>query len=180
RELWRITAVFGALLAWLLAGVAAGAAAALGPHLPNPLLPASPPPLREKREQLAEESSESPLSPGGRGGGRERGGWGSEGLAGLLAGCVWAVAPVAVDVGSTLMSDEPSALICLAGMLLAGVAFLRRESRGAWAFALAGGIAFGLAASMRSIVAVLMLVPLAFFLAGGLRRIGLRALFLRV
>jgi hypothetical protein len=179
RELWRITAIFGALLAWLLAAVAAGAVAALDPHHPGPLLPASPRPLREKREQLAEESSESPLPPGGRGGGRERGGWGSEGLAGLLAGCVWAVAPVAVDVGSTLMSDEPSALVCLVGLLLAGVAFLRRESRGAWAFALAGGTAFGLAASMRSIVAVLMLVPLAFFLAGGLRRIGPRALFLR-
>jgi hypothetical protein len=193
RELWRITAVFGALLAWLLAGVAAGAAGALGPRYfspnnPDPLLPASPPSLTGRRgsslSELAEDSlenvPESPLSPGGRGGGRERGGWGSEGLAGLLAGCVWAVAPVAVDVGSTLMSDEPSALVCLAGLLLAGVAFLRRESRGAWAFALAGGIAFGLAASMRSIVAVLMLVPLAFFLAGGLRRIGLRTLFLRV
>lgn len=78
------------------------------------------------------------------------------------------------------MSDEPSTLVCLVGLLLAGVAFLRRESRGAWAFALSGGTAFGLAASMRSIVAVLMLVPLTFFLACGLRRIGLRALFPRV
>jgi hypothetical protein len=79
RELWRITAIFGALLAWLVAGVTAGATGELSPHLPSPLLPASPPPLREKREQLVEESLESPLSPGGRGGGRERGGWGSEG-----------------------------------------------------------------------------------------------------
>ncbi len=30
-------------------------------------------------------------------------------VAGPLAGCLWAVAPVAVDLG-TLMSDEPMAL----------------------------------------------------------------------
>jgi hypothetical protein len=199
RELWRVTAIFGALLAWLLGAVAAGLTAALSPHHPDPLLPASPPSRREKREESlgksVEASSENPLSPGGRGGGWERGGWGSEGsprrggswlasrfapfLAGLLAGGVWAVAPIAVDLGDTLMSDEPTALVCLAGLFLAGAAFLRRESRGAWAFALAGGIAFGLAASMRSIVAVLMLLPLAFFLAAGLRRIGARAVFQR-
>jgi hypothetical protein len=77
------------------------------------------------------------------------------------------------------MSDEPTALICLAGLLLAGFTFLRQESRGAWAFALAGGIAYGLVASMRSIVAVLMLLPIAFFLVGGLRRIGARTILLR-
>ncbi|HEX4497187.1 MAG TPA: hypothetical protein VIE43_16060 [Thermoanaerobaculia bacterium] len=144
RDLWRVTAIFGALVAWLLGAVAAGLTARV-----------------------------SPLPPGG---------WGSEGasfLAGLLAGGVWALAPLNVDLGNTLMSDEPTALFCLAGLLLSGLAFLRREGRGAWAFALTGGIALGLAASMRSIVAVLMLLPLAFFLAGGLRRIGVRAVFRR-
>src|ERR1700709_461961 len=55
RELWRITAIFGALLAWLLGVVAAVATGALRPHHPGPLLPASPPTHREKREQFVEE-----------------------------------------------------------------------------------------------------------------------------
>jgi 4-amino-4-deoxy-L-arabinose transferase-like glycosyltransferase len=68
------------------------------------------------------------------------------------------------------MSDEPTALVCLLSLLLTGAAFLRRETRGDWALALAGGLAFGLAATMRSIVAVLLLPPLAAFLVGGFRR----------
>jgi hypothetical protein len=159
RDLWRITAPFGAALAWLLAVMAAAVTRALGPHHPGPLLPASPPSA-----------------------GRRGSGW-LEGfaplLAGLLAGCLWAVAPVAVDLGQTLMSDEPTALVSLAGLLLTGIALLSREDRGAWGIALGGGIAFGLAAAMRSIVAVLMLLPLAVLLAGGFRRSGLRALLPR-
>jgi hypothetical protein len=68
------------------------------------------------------------------------------------------------------MSDEPTALVCLLGLLLTGAAFLRHPTRGDWALALAGGLAFGLAATMRSIVAVLMLAPIAAFFLGGLRR----------
>jgi hypothetical protein len=197
RDLWRITAPFGAVLAWLLAVTAAAVTGALAkdPHHPGPLLPAPPPSLTGRRGRSLTDLPESPLSPG-EGGGRERerGGWGSEGeprrggwlpplLAGLLAGCLWAVAPVAVDLGQTLMSDEPTALVSLAGLLLTGIAIFRREGRregrGAWGLALGGGIAFGLAAAMRSIVAVLMLLPLAVLLAGGLRRTGLRALLPR-
>lgn len=44
QDLWRITGVFGALLAWLLGIAAMVATAALSPHHPSPLLPASPPP----------------------------------------------------------------------------------------------------------------------------------------
>src|SRR4051794_19387857 len=95
-------------------------------------------------------------------------------LAGLLAGGLWAVAPVAVDLGQTLMSDEPTALVCLLGLLLAGLAFLR-PSPSAWALALAGGLAFGLAAAMRSVAALLLLLPLVGFLLAALRRSGLRA-----
>jgi 4-amino-4-deoxy-L-arabinose transferase-like glycosyltransferase len=152
QDLWRLTALFGAALAWLLAGVAAWA---VGPHHPGPLLP-----TREKREWLALDLG--PL------------------VAGLLAGCVWAIAPMAVDVGQVLMSDEPAALVCLAGLLLTGIALLRAEGRSAWAFALAGGLAFGLATTMRSIVAVLLFVPLAVFLIGGLRRSGPRTILPRV
>jgi 4-amino-4-deoxy-L-arabinose transferase-like glycosyltransferase len=129
QDLWRLTGIFGALLAWLLGAVAARTTVALG-----------------------EGSRLAPL------------------LAGLLAGCVWAIAPIAVDLGQTLMSDEPTALVSLAGVLATGGALLRREGRGVWTLALAGGLAFGLAATMRSITAVLMLVPIAVFLIGGVRR----------
>jgi hypothetical protein len=184
QNLWRLTALFGAALAWLLGAVAARAAVVLGgPHHPDPLLPSPPPSLTGRRGRTAE-TVLSPLSPGEGGGwGRERGGWGSEGsplLAGLLAGCVWAVTPIAVDSGQTLMSDEPTTLVSLAGFLLTGAALLRRDGRGAWAFALAGGLAFGLAATMRSIVAVLMLLPLAVLLIGGLRWNGARTVLPRV
>ena len=90
--------------------------------------------------------------------------------AGLLAGCLWAIAPIAVDLGQTLMSDEPTALVSLAGVLLDRHRLPAAGGRGAWALALAGGLAFGLAATMRSIAAVLMLVPIAVFLIGGVRR----------
>jgi hypothetical protein len=184
QDLWRLTALFGAALAWLLGAVAARTTVALGgPHHPVPLLPSPPPSLTGRRGRSLLGLLKSPLSPGEGGGrGRERGGWGSEGpprrggsgfaplAAGLLAGCVWAIAPIAVDLGQTLMSDEPTALVSLAGLLATGAALLRREGRGAWALALAGGLAFGLTATMRSIAAVLMLVPIAVFLIGGFRR----------
>jgi hypothetical protein len=108
----------------------------------------------------------------GRGAGGEGPGGGPL-LAGLLAGCVWAFAPIAVGLGQTLMSDEPTALVSLAGLLLAGLAFL--GDRRPLPLALAGGLAFGLAASMRSVVAALMLLPILFFLIGAIRRLGFRA-----
>jgi hypothetical protein len=151
RDLWRITALFGAALAWLLAMVAAATTAALS----APDDPARGP---DRRSPTA-----APL------------------LAGLLAGGLWAVAPVAVDLGQTLMSDEPTALVCLLGLLLAGLVFLRpspgampSERPNPWTLALAGGLAFGLAAAMRSVAALLMLLPLAGFLLASLRRSGLR------
>jgi hypothetical protein len=174
QELWRITGVFGALLAWLLGIVAAVATGALGPHRPGPLLPASPSPDGRRGRKAQEPDPVFPLpvreeGGDGRGARGEGSGWAPL-LAGLLAGCLWALAPMAVDLDQTLMSDEPTALVCLVGLLLTGAAFLRKRTRGDWALALTGGIAFGLAAAMRSIVAVLMLVPIAAFLLGGFRR----------
>src|SRR5215203_2001954 len=65
------------------------------PHHPGPLLPASLPPTgRRGRTAPREDPSSSPLSPGGRGGGWERGGWGSEGPALRLR-----VPPLLVDEG---------------------------------------------------------------------------------
>ncbi|HEY9419945.1 MAG TPA: hypothetical protein VIW92_00890, partial [Thermoanaerobaculia bacterium] len=127
QNLWRITALFGAGLAWLLGFLAARATGSLVP--------------------------------------------------GLFAGCVWALAPIGVDLGQTLMSDEPTALVSIAGLVLAGVGFLRGE-HGTLAVLL-GGLAFGLAAAMRSVAALLMVPPLAVFLLGGLRRLGARTLLRR-
>jgi|GEM_PF-2648863 len=178
QDLWRISGVFGAVLAWMLAVMAAGATEALGPHHPGPLLPASPPPSgrRGRKAKTIGPLLVSPLPVREGGGeGRGAGGEGSGGslLAGLLAGCVWAFAPIAVGLGQTLMSDEPTALVCLAGLLLAGLSFL--GDRRPIPLALAGGLAFGLAASMRSVAAALMLLPILFFLAGAVRRLGFRA-----
>lgn len=127
QHLWRVTALFGAGLAWLLGFLAARATGSVIP--------------------------------------------------GLFAGCVWALAPIAVDLGQTLMSDEPTAFVSVAALVLAGTGFLRRESNGG--LALLGGLAFGLAASMRSVAALLMVPPLAVFLLGGLRHLGSRALLRR-
>ncbi len=135
RDLWRLTGLFGAGLAWLLAVVAARATEALS--------------AAEDRSGVA------PL------------------LAGLLAGGVWALAPIAVDLGQTLMSDEPAALVSVAGLLLTGSGFLHRDGRGAWTLA-AGGLAFGLAAAMRSITAALMVPPVLVFMLGSVRRLGVR------
>ncbi|HSG41388.1 MAG TPA: hypothetical protein VLE27_17235 [Thermoanaerobaculia bacterium] len=127
QNLWRVTALFGAGLAWLLGFLAARATGSLFP--------------------------------------------------GLFAGCVWALAPIGVDLGQTLMSDEPTALVSIAGLALAGAGFLRKD--GAGTLALLAGLAFGLAASMRSVAALLMVPPLAVFLLGGLRRLGTRPLLRR-
>ncbi|MFL6259808.1 MAG: hypothetical protein ACJ76Y_08875 [Thermoanaerobaculia bacterium] len=187
QELWRITGVLGALLAWLIGVAAAWATAALGPPsqtlTPGPSPDPSPLPHRERGEMQERIQGFSPSSPGegGREGSGEEGrgdegsgGRGGRGraalLAGLLAGTLWALTPIAVDLGQTLMSDEPTALVCLLSLGLTGAAFLRRGTRGDWALALAGGLAFGLAATMRSIVAVLMLAPLAAFFLGAFRR----------
>jgi 4-amino-4-deoxy-L-arabinose transferase-like glycosyltransferase len=135
QNLWRITALFGAALAWLLAILAARTTEALSAP--------------------EERSGAAPL------------------VAGLLAGGVWALTPIAVDLGATLMSDEPTALVCITGLVFTGAGLLRQEGRVSWMMA-AGGLAFGLAAAMRSIAAALMVPPLLVFLLGCVRRFGVR------
>jgi predicted enzyme related to lactoylglutathione lyase len=56
----------------------------VGPHHPDPLLPASPPPDGRRGSSESKSNSEAlvvvaPSLPAGRGGGREKRGWGSEG-----------------------------------------------------------------------------------------------------
>jgi len=136
QDLWRVTALFGAALAWLLAFLAARITKALS----DP----------EDRPGIA------PL------------------LAGLLTGCVWALTPIAVDLGQTLMSDEPAALAAVAGLVFTGTGLLRQDRRVSWALAV-GGLAFGLAAAMRTITAALMVPPILVFLLGCVRLFGVRA-----
>ncbi|HEV8581443.1 MAG TPA: hypothetical protein VGX68_20455 [Thermoanaerobaculia bacterium] len=135
-HLWRITALFGAALAWFLAFLAARATEELSAPKDRP--------------------GAAPL------------------LAGLLAGCVWALAPIAVDLGQMLMSDEPTALVSAAGLGFTGAGLLRKEGRNSWPLA-AGGLACGLAAAMRSITAALLILPILAFLLGCVRRFGVRA-----
>lgn len=135
-HLWRTTALFGAVLAWLLGFLAA----------------------RTTEELSAPEDRHgSALF-----------------LAGLLAGCVWALAPIAVDFGQMLMSDEPTTLVSLAGLAFTGAGLLRQDGRVSWTLA-AGGLACGLAATMRSITAALMVPPILVFLLACVRRFGLRS-----
>jgi hypothetical protein len=136
-DLWRVTGVFGAILAWLLAVVACSAAAAL-----------------EGRSLLA----------------------------GLLAGWIWALAPVAAGVGRTLLSDEPAALAAVTALVFTGLGWLaglQMPWRAALCAAL-GGLSLGLCATMRPIAAVLLAPPLLIFLAAAIRRSGIRPLLPRI
>jgi 4-amino-4-deoxy-L-arabinose transferase-like glycosyltransferase len=133
QDLWKVTGLFGAGLSWLLAVLAAWAAAALSGR-------AGPAAL----------------------------------AAGLLAGIGWALAPIALDLGRTLMSDEPNTLVSLLGLVLTGVAFLRKAGNGRLLLAAAagGGLALGLALSMRTVNGALLAPPVLVFLVGGARRLG--------
>ncbi|HYO14560.1 MAG TPA: hypothetical protein VE685_15300 [Thermoanaerobaculia bacterium] len=128
-DLWKVTGLFGAGLAWLLAVLAAWATATLSGR-------AGPPAL----------------------------------AAGLLAGAGWSLAPIAVSLGQTLMSDEPATLVSLLGLVLTAAAFLRKE--GSLAAAAGGGLALGLAVSMRTVNLALLAPPVLVFLAAGARRLG--------
>ena len=128
-DLWRVTALFGAALAALLAIVTARAVAALTPDSPGP--------------------------------------WPF--VAGLAAGWIWAIAPIAVGVGRTLLSDEPTALVAIAALLATAAALL--ADGGAPVTAL-GGFCLGLTASLRPVAAVLLAPPLAVLLIGGIGGIG--------
>jgi hypothetical protein len=106
---------------------------------------------------------------------------GSAAVAALIAGCGWAVAPLAMAQGQVVMSDEPAAFAAVACLALTGAAWLGAGAgRAGLAIAAAGGLACGLAAGIRPVIAALLVAPLALLLAGGLRRAGLRALLPRL
>ena len=142
--LWRVTGLFGAALAALLAALAAwavqrlagGAAASAGGPVPWIDLAAA--------------------------------------AGGLTAGIAWALAPLAVTAGRTVMSDEPAA--CAAAVALAAFAggLLGRRPRPL--LLAAGGLALGALATIRTVEAALLAIPLVLLAAGGLRRSGAAAL----
>jgi len=132
-DLWRVTGVFGAVLAWVVAVVAYGAARWIGTS---------------------------------RGGAF---------LAGLLAGWLWALAPIAAGAGRTVLSDEPAALAGVACLLLTGLGLLlTAKPRTAILCAALGGLCLGLSAAMRPIAACLLAPPLGVLLLASLRKTGIR------
>lgn len=148
-DLWRVTGVFGAVLAWLLAVVVAGATKA-----------------------LTGEGGKNTL------------------FAGLLAGWLWALAPIAAGVGRTVLSDEPAALAAVATLVFTGLGLLLgperaaletpSSSRSAPLAAALGGLSLGLCAAMRPIAAVLLAPPLLVLLIAAARRSGIRPLLPRI
>jgi len=156
-DLWSVAGIFGALLAWLLAVVAACGTSALAPA----------------------SSGFSPLSRG-REGGAGRGAGGEGLFAGLLAGWLWAFAPIAAGVGRTMLSDEPAALAAVAALLLSGLGLLASASRRASLAAALGGLSLGLCAAMRPIAAVLLAPPLLVLLIAAVRRAGVHQLLPRI
>jgi hypothetical protein len=100
-DLWRVTGIFGALLAWLLAAVASSTTVALS--------------IQAHRF--------APIT------------------AGLLAGWIWSLAPIAAGVGGTLLSDEPAALAVVAALVFTGAGLVLKPGARAVALLLAGGLA---------------------------------------
>jgi hypothetical protein len=208
--LWRVAGLFGAALAALLALLAARAVQALAPGAGwsggfRAGRSADEDAGRSADEDAAR-SADAQTGPNQDRPARSAAGW-SAAVAAALAGGGWALAPLAVAQGQTVMSDEPTTLAAVACLALTGSAWLRSrrrredgdrsETRGGdegaarpiewrargrgpcWQAA-AGGFCFGLAAAMRPVAAALLAAPLALLLAGGVRRTGARAQIPRV
>ncbi len=138
RELWRVTGLFGALQAALLAGLAWAAVRRLA---------------------------------GTRdGGGSARF---AATAAGLAAGAAWALGPMAVKTGRTLLADEPAAFAATLALAAAACGLLAPAPGRRWVPAcLVGGLAAGLAAALRPPAGALLVPPLALLVLAGLRLRG--------
>src|ERR1700674_2267902 len=95
--------------------------------------------------------------------------WWAALLAGLAASCAWAVATPAVEAGSALLSDEPTALFAVATLLLVFLG-LELEKPGPWLAA--AGLVAGLATAMRRAEGALLVVPTLALVIGGGRQLG--------
>ncbi|HUP43272.1 MAG TPA: hypothetical protein VM599_08690, partial [Thermoanaerobaculia bacterium] len=114
----------------------------------------------------------------GRGGNRAGPARGAAAAAGLAAGAAWALGPMAVNTGRTLLSDEPAAFAATAALAATGGALLLGDVGGHKPFwiAFAGGLAAGLALALRPPAGVLLLPAVALLALGGLRLRGARVL----
>ncbi len=140
RDLWRVTGVFGALQAALLAGLAWLSVAV--------------------------------LAGGGARAGAVRV---AAAAAGLAAGATWALGPMAVKAGRTLLADEPAAFA--ATLALAAVTcglLVRAPGRRSLFLCGLGGVAAGFAAVLRPPAGALLVPSLAVLVLAGLRLRGLR------
>lgn len=89
--------------------------------------------------------------------------------AALLAGAAWALAPAAVEVGRTAVSDQPAVFLASLSLLATGAWIAGSRSR-AWPLALLGGLAFGAACGVRPIQAFAIAPGIAALLVYGWRR----------
>ena len=192
-DLWRVAGIFGAVLAWVVAAVVAWVTGAnLGRAVGSS-------PLGGGRleqgggqeggdssghKRLASDVLPEGGAPSAQGGGinaaRAMSNWPPL-AAGLLAGWLWAFAPIAAGAGRTVLSDEPAALAGVACLLLTGLGLLL-EAKPRWAILCAalGGLSLGLSAAMRPIAACLLAPPLGVLLIVGVRRAGVRLLLPRL
>ena len=90
-------------------------------------------------------------------------------VAGWAAACAWAVAPPAVEAGSALLNDEPTALLATAALCLVFLG-LERDKPVPWLAA--AGLAGGLTAAMRPVEGALLAVPALVLVVGAARRLG--------
>jgi hypothetical protein len=192
EQLWRVTGLHGAALSGLLAAATAGAVLRL--RRPRRAAPealattAAPAATRSNSETVPAESTalgtlrlDTRIARGAL-------------VAGLLAGGGWALAPNAVAVDRTVLSDSPAALASALTLLATAAAFLgetRRRGAAAGAgatavevagtaataaapqprlgLAAAGGLAFGLTVAIRPVSAALLVPALALLAWGGWR-----------
>ena len=94
--------------------------------------------------------------------------------AGLAAGAAWALAPMMVKAGRTLLSDEPAAFAATAGLGATAWGFFapRRSGRTAVLACAAGGLAAGAAAALRPPSGAILALPLVLLACGAGRLRG--------
>ncbi|RLE28080.1 MAG: hypothetical protein DRJ65_00815 [Acidobacteria bacterium] len=99
--------------------------------------------------------------------------WLAGDFSGLLVGLAWCLAPLTIDQGQTLMTDEVATL----GSILALLCLERGASsgRGGWRWWLLAGFGLGVVASIRSVSGVFLLLPALVALFVLFRRYGMGA-----
>lgn len=141
RSLWRVTGLFGALQAALLAALAWLGVAVLAPR-------------RDKESGTRLRSAAA--------------------VAGVAAGAAWALAPMMVKAGRTLLSDEPAAFAATAALAATGWGLFAPPRPGSRApvVCAAGGLAAGVAVALRLPSGAILALPLVLLALGAGRLHG--------